>query len=338
MNNKRNTTLEFFKLFASYAVVFIHVMFNGNLGVATDAVARFAVPLFFLTSGFFSYNITPEKITKRIKHIFKLLMFGTGCYFFFGLLQPIINGSLKDVALYLFDYVNPILALRLLVFNKPVYSGHLWYLWAMLYVYVAFLLATKRGIKEKTIFKASFILLAVHILLGEGLSVFGVTIPNMIIRNFAFMGLPFFGLGLFVKKHESKICRIPALTAVPAVATGVVLSLLSRQFFGKNELYTGSLFIVFAAVIVFVKHPNLKPYSLWEKADGCSTYIYIFHKMVSSFIISVYCLCSVDYYASSPTLVNVHPLIVCAVTTVLAIIAAKTEKSISARKHKKSAE
>ena len=337
MNNKRNTTLEFFKLFASYAVVFIHVMFNGNLGVAVDAVARFAVPLFFLPSGFFSYNIPPEKITKRAKHILKLLIFGTVCYFFFGLLQPIINGSLKDVALYLFDYVNPILALRLLVFNKPVYSGHLWYLWAMLYVYVAFLLATRRGVKEKTIFKASFILLGIHILLGEVLSVFGVTIPNMIIRNFAFMGLPFFGLGLFVRKHENGICRIPTFVAVPAAATGAVLSLLSQHFFGKNELYTGSLFIVFAAVIVFVKHPNLKPYSLWEKADGCSTYIYIFHKMVSSFIISIYYLFHINYETTA-TVINVHPLIVCVATTVLAIIAAKAEKSISARKHKKSAE
>ena len=54
MNTQRNTTLELMKLLASYAVVFIHVLFYGRFGIIVDAIARFAVPFFFLVSGFFS--------------------------------------------------------------------------------------------------------------------------------------------------------------------------------------------------------------------------------------------------------------------------------------------
>lgn len=319
MSVKKNTTLELLKLFASYMVVFIHVLFAGNLGIVIDTLARFAVPLFFLTSGFFSYNITPEKIRSRAKHIWGLIIFSTVCYVVFGFAELLLTGNASDVALYLLEYINPLMILRLLVFNKPVSSGHLWYLWAMLYVYVVFYFITKRGVKEKTVFRVSFVLLLLHILLGEGLAVFGVAIPNMIIRNFAFMGFPLFGLGLFARKHQDKICNIPSLVIIPAVAAGVAESLVSRYFFGKNELYIGSLFIVFAMAVAFVKHPNIKHTYVLDKLDGCSTYIYIFHKMVSAAIILIYNVFNVGYDSSS-VMQNVHPLIVCVATTVLAFI------------------
>ena len=55
-------------------VVFIHVLFYGKLGVVIDALARFAVPFFFLVSGYYSYQIPCEKIKKRIRKILILLM------------------------------------------------------------------------------------------------------------------------------------------------------------------------------------------------------------------------------------------------------------------------
>ena len=62
MGKEKNMTLELIKLFAAYMVVFIHVMFQGEFGVLVDALARFAGPLFFWVSGFFSYGISTEKI------------------------------------------------------------------------------------------------------------------------------------------------------------------------------------------------------------------------------------------------------------------------------------
>lgn len=322
MNIKKNTTLELFKLFASYMVVFIHVMFNGNLGIAIDAVARFAVPLFFLTSGFFSYNVTPEKIRNRATHIFNLIIFSSVCYFIFGVIETLLSGN--GIVPYLLEYINPLMILRLLVFNKPVSSGHLWYLWAMLYVYIIYYFITKRGVKEKTVFRISFVLLPLHLLLGEGLSVFGVVLPNMIIRNFAFMGFPLFGLGLFVRKHQDKIRKIPIYAVIPAVVFGIAEPIAAYFWFGKNELYIGSLLIVFAMAVVFVKYPDLKHTCVLDKLDGCSTYIYIFHKAISPVIIFVCGLLNINY--DSIIVQNVHPLIVCVATTVLALVITNIKK------------
>ena len=65
MNAQKNYTLELLKLFASYMVVFIHVLFYGQTGVIMDTLARFAVPLFFLVSGYYSFQIRDEKIKKE---------------------------------------------------------------------------------------------------------------------------------------------------------------------------------------------------------------------------------------------------------------------------------
>lgn len=325
MSIKKNTTLELFKLIAAYMVVFIHVMFSGNLGIATDALARFAVPLFFLTSGFFSYGITPEKIIERAKHIFRLILASSICCFLFEIFALAVSGKTSDIVPFLSQYYNILMILRLLVFNKPVSSGHLWYLWAMLYVYVIFYFITKRDVKEKTVFRISFVLLPLHLLLGEGLSAFGVALPNMIIRNFAFMGFPLFGLGLFVRKHQDKIRRIPNYALIPAVVIGIAEPLAARFWFGKSELYIGSLFILFAIVVVVLKYPDLKHTYILDKLGGCSTYIYIFHKMVSAAIILIYSSFNLNY-EHSVTLQNVHPLIVCVVTTVLAFIIVQTKR------------
>ena len=67
MDKQKNNTLELLKLFASYMVVFIHVVFSGHIGVALEMLARFAVPFFFLVSGFYSYKISPHKIKNRMK-------------------------------------------------------------------------------------------------------------------------------------------------------------------------------------------------------------------------------------------------------------------------------
>jgi len=48
MSRRKNTTLELLKLFASYMVVFVHVSFPGTVGVSINALARFAVPFFFI--------------------------------------------------------------------------------------------------------------------------------------------------------------------------------------------------------------------------------------------------------------------------------------------------
>ena len=331
MNTRKNNTLELLKLFASYMVVFIHISFYGKMGAAIDALARFAVPFFFLVSGYYSYQITCNTIKKRIKNILSLLILSAVCCTAFEivtLLKYNMNGliELLNKCTDLSTYV------KLLIFNAPIVSGHLWYLFAILYVYVIFYFATKFQIKEKVIFIVSMLLLLLNLLLGEGLAVFGKVLPIYAVRNFALLGIPFFALGLFAKKYEHKFRSVPNYLILVFVALGAFESVISQYFLGSNELYVGSLLVLAAIVCVVVKYADVKLPSFLTALDGCSTYIYIFHIMISTCFFIVYGVLGIDIY-SSVILENLHPIVVCIASTVFSYLFVKILEKI--RKNKK---
>ena len=324
---QKNNTLELLKLFASYMVVFIHVSFYGNLGLAIDALARFAVPFFFLVSGYYSYKITEEKIKKRIKNILNLLLLSVICYTIFEIIC-LLKYNRAGLSLLLNKYTKPGTYINLLIFNEPVSSGHLWYLFAVLYVYVIFYFVTKFKIKEKVIFIVSAFLLLAHILLGEGLSILGIEVSVPIVRNFALMGIPFFTLGLLVKKCEDKVRNIPNCLIFVFALIGTFESIISRFLFGENELYIGSLFLLVAVVCLVIKGKDIKYPSFLTKLEGCSTYIYIFHIMISTVFQIVYGIVGIDIY-SSMVLANLHPIIICVVSTIFSYIFIKLTNKFS---------
>lgn len=317
MSNSKNMTLEMFKLFASYMVIFIHVSFGGKAGVVMNVLARFAVPLFFLISGFFSYHIEPERIKKRIKNILSFFILASVCYTLFNIAVLLLEGNAHEVFPYFSRYLNISTLINIFVYNTPVYSEHLWFLLALIYVYFIFYFITVFRFNEKAMFFISFSLLCLHIFLGEGLSLFGIVVPIPIVRNFALMGIPFFALGLFAKKHENKLRSIPNFVIVVMVAAGIFESLFSRYFFGANEIYIGSLLVLFAIVTVFIKYPIIKYPPFLNALSGCSTYIYIFHIMISSVILKIYKLFAIDFNTSI-ILKYAHPFIVCIASTVFA--------------------
>ena len=330
MNIQKNSTLELFKLFASYMVVFIHILFYGKFGVIIDALARFAVPFFFLVSGFYSYQITCEKIKKRIRNILTLLVLAITCCNLFEI-TTLLLWSPDDLAAFFDKYTHLSTYINLLIFNTAVNFGHLWYLLAILYVYIIFYFVTQTHVKDKVIFTISFLLLFLQIILGEGLSVVGIKLPAFYVRNFALMGIPFFALGLFVKKYEYKFHNIPGYAILVSVVIGVLASVISRYFSGENELYLGSLFILFAITCTFIKYKDIKYPPFVTALEGCSTYIYIFHLIISSVIYIAYNVLGVDMY-SSVSLKKLHPIIVCICSTVFAYLLMQILKALKLQK------
>ena len=317
MNTQKNSTLELLKLFASYMVVFIHVLFYGQAGIVFDALARFAVPLFFLISGFYSYQITTKKIRKRILNTFALLIFATLSYTAFNILTYILNNNAGEIIYYFRLYKNVDNLVKLLVFNIPISAFHLWYLYALLYVYIIFYILTALRLNERVIFIISFLLLLLQVLLGEVLSAVGIVLPTPFVRNFVVTGIPFFGMGLIAKKYEKQLCTVPDSVIVLSAVTGVFAAVFSRYAFGKNELYIGSLFILFSIVCVFIKYSTVQYPSFITALEGCSTYIYIFHIMILSVLNKIYAAYAIDINASI-ILKNLHPIVVCISSTLIA--------------------
>ena len=69
---RRNLTLELCKLIAACFVVFIHVPFPAPAGEWVLCLARFAVPMFFAISGWYSYGAAPNKLLHRMVRVLAL--------------------------------------------------------------------------------------------------------------------------------------------------------------------------------------------------------------------------------------------------------------------------
>lgn len=317
MAQNRNTTLDILRLIASYCVVFIHVRFYGNIGNAVDALARFAVPLFLVISGFYGYKSAPEKIKSRIMSILALLGMAVVAYTAFDVLFLLIKQDYQGITQYFSQCVNFRNLRNLLVLNDPIHTEHLWYLFAIVYVYIIINLVTAFRLPEKLFFAICVILLLLHLLAAEGLALLHIVITREYVRNFAFMGLPFFGMGMMVRKHVDKLRNVPNFVVAVSVVLGGAEILISQCLLGKQELYLGSLFLLFAIIVIFTKYPNGKyPQSLLA-LTGCSTYIYVFHPMVSDLLKEIYPYLRMNYHASV-WLQMLHPLVVCIISTVLA--------------------
>ena len=58
---KRNQIVDVFKIVSAIFVVFLHFPFPGYLGKAVFSIARFAVPFFFIVSGYY-YSKSNKKL------------------------------------------------------------------------------------------------------------------------------------------------------------------------------------------------------------------------------------------------------------------------------------
>lgn len=298
-------------------VVFIHVIFSGKIGTVMETLARFAVPFFFLISGFYSYQIPPQKIKKRIRNVLTLIVLAAVSYTLFNMVLLLSTGDRNDISAYFSQYADFLTLVKLFAFNVPVCSEYLWYLYAALYVYVIFYFATIFHVNDKVIFVISISAITLHVLLGEGLAVFGMFLPGLIVRNFAVFGVPFFALGLFVRKYQHKFYTVPNYVILLSLTMGILGSVFSRYYFGKKELYIGSLLILFALVCVFIKYSTNRYPGFLIGLEGCSTYIYIYHDMISKMIRSIYTALGIDM-KSYVVLKELHPVIVCIGSTIFA--------------------
>ena len=315
--------LDLLKLLASYMVVYIHVFSYGSLSVATDALARCAVPFFFAATGFYSYGITPEKIKKRIVYLLRLFVFSVVFCVSFDIILLLLNNDVQAVTNYFSLYLNIKNILNLLLFNNALYSIHLWYLLALIYVYTIMYFLTLYKVKEKIIFAFAIACLVLHFILAEGLSIFGVAIEYYYVRNFALMGFPFFVIGLIAQKYVYKLEKLSSRFIFVFGAIGILLTLLSRKFFGKNELYVGSFFLMIAMMLIFIKYSNIKCPKAIVSIASCNTFVYIIHFTVSKYLWYIYAKIGIGY---SVCLALVHPLLVCFLSTVLACAVKKVDK------------
>jgi surface polysaccharide O-acyltransferase-like enzyme len=308
-------------------VVFIHVPFWGKTGAVIESLARFAVPLFFVSSGYFSYRLPAEKFKKRIVRILSLYAVAAPIFLLAKCAEFLVFGNSHELFQFLATYLDLNTLIKLFVFNEPVSSLHLWFLLALVYVYITFHFAAKVGVREKVVFIPCFVLLFLRLLLDEVFGAFGIVVPAFLYRNFLLTGIPFFGMGMLAKKYEESIRGFSNLSVIISLIIGAAATLFSRFMFERCELYLGSLLLLYAFVVISIKYSHLTYHRSLTVLASCSTYIYIVHALLSPFLRKLYSIAHLDF--ESPILRMIHPIVVCIISTALAL----TVRSLTHRKH-----
>lgn len=80
VNRDRNQLLDFLKGLGCIGVIFIHIPFPGVTGKIISKISQFAVPVFFMITGYYALGCTCTIIKKRLTKTLETLIYG---YFFF---------------------------------------------------------------------------------------------------------------------------------------------------------------------------------------------------------------------------------------------------------------
>lgn len=199
---KRNETLDVLKGFACLAVVILHCPFPTKLGSVLSIYTRFAVPLFFVISGYFckfSFNKSDRnKLKKKMAHIQKIFASGIALYAFVGIC---INGGI------VLNRITPTEIFELIFLNaipKSIfpYGGHLWFLLALLYCYPIYYILNRVFRGSASLYGCAAVVIVIRY-------VFAILIENQFVpgkecyyTNVWLTGLPFFVMGACIRETK----------------------------------------------------------------------------------------------------------------------------------------
>lgn len=288
MERIENKTLFSLKFIACLFVVFIHVPFPGEFGEIMRNLARFAVPLFFMISGYYTFFKDKDECNKTInKRIIKLLKI-TLCACAFYFLVNIIFKALFGRVDWYFDVIFSKQNLyRFALFNSTNWLEfvHLWYMFAIIYVYLIFKLINKFNLhKIAYVFSIIAIIGVLAFIIYAFIN--EIEFDKMYFRNAYLFGLPFFMLGHLIHAKEDKIKAIfrdrDYLFIIFALLI-IAIFIIEQKVFGMPvELYISSVLLVLFMFCYAICHTNISIF--YEFGKYYSLNIYIIHSFFQKII------------------------------------------------------
>ena len=326
-----NSCFDFIKGIACICVVFMHCEFPDVFGTAVQTISRFCVPFFFMISGYYSYYNEGEghyNASRKITHIAKITIFATLFYLFMTVVLCLIFGGSLSFPLQK-------IIVNWLIFNQPVLiSGHLWFLFALLYDYILFSLAYRLKIVTVATWTIPILILA-YIALAQGAHLAGVKIPNMIYRNFLIEGFPLFMSGYWLHQNSDKViakCSDGWLLFLLCAST--VACLLERMALGRDFGVNIATFPQLACLFILgMKHPgNFSGSSLGWIGKRLSMLIYVLHMFVWRTLVNrIY---SFIHISQNPFALYLKPIVVLVATIVFSYAIVFCMDSFKHRKNK----
>lgn len=239
MSNKSIDSLYFLKGVCAFLVVCCHAPMFGVFNDWIAPIRMAAVPFFFVISGYFLYHEDESKQRERLKKsILKLIPLIVICNLFYLLWAFPNHGLIVQTWNQVVD---------LILYGNSV-IGHLWYLTALFWALVFFLVATYLC-KGKHRRHLLFAVLPLALL-----SVFGISYSQYFSLSFDVYsvlpyGIPFVALGMLIRHYEREcLSSILSKTGLLIVST----TLLALEFIAVSYHLGQYTHGVFFSTLLFV--------------------------------------------------------------------------------------
>lgn len=336
-NRKKIDSFDVLKVMACIAVILIHCRFPGYLGNVCRTLAKFAVPFFFMISGFFAlYGLQPkvekEKIKSKIIHITKIIII-VGIFYgiFYAVYTQLICHQTIDMGS-IFTINNII---KFILANSPFIYSHLWFILALLYCYIFTLICPKK-IQGK--WKKYYVIIALvfFTITSEISPKFGMklTLGNTeiaVYNIFLFRALPFYLLGMILRENRDKIIesKLTNKMCIVMIIIGFLASIIERIIFVESQFYLGTYISVIFLFIFAMKN---------EEVNKCNTikfigrylsmYVYIIHIAVLEILNYIFAICNLGGIFN-----YLKPIILIIISIQISYLIYWFNKNIKYRKH-----
>lgn len=321
---KQNECLNFFKGIACILVVSLHVRFPvETVDGVLQCIARFAVPLFFMISGYYccfeDNSIYLKKLPGKIKHIVKICLLSFGFWIVMMYAVCFLGSGEHDAAMLTASILSINSLVRLVLLNDDPVISILWFLFALLYCYLIYYLAARVKCL-KVLPKLVVPALILHFVIGNiGTGLLSWSIDVEYYRNVWLMGFPLFTIGHGIKKKQDFILKkVGSREALILLLCGSVLSLIEWSIVGgRQQMYVGSIVMAASCIIYSVWNVNRKVIApVAYIGRYLSMYIYVLHISVGIMIDRVVKMININemflYQCLKPSLVILSTIVISA--------------------------
>lgn len=260
----------YYKRFGSYfCCVYTCSIRGGGTGRFIAELGSFAVPFFFMVSGYFSFNADRCKLKKSITHISQLIIIT----YIINLFRIFIENSfsISESIAYFKDNIFSLKHILMwLILNTTYISGVAWFLFALLYCYILAFIFNDLFNSTKVFFFIS-LCFCVGIVAQVVLPIFKFSAFG--INNAWLCGIPYFLTGKYLNYNKHNIYTGKCLVII---ICGILLKLLG--FFSTLGLgYLGNMIMVPALFALAIQHSNFNIEFLSKLGSKYAFFIYIMH-------------------------------------------------------------
>ena len=196
---KRLYNIDSLKFLCAFLVVLLHI--HTPYQEFIMPLTRCAVPCFLIISGYLIFTDDSLKLEAHLKRstkkMIKILVWSTLLFAAVKFLFAFKNND--------FSFLSVKALGKFILLNENPFGFHLWYIGAYLYALIIVYFSVKSN-KLKYIWWSVPILLMLDLCLGKySLVLWHKEFPFILVRNFLCVGLPYFSIGMLLKRWKEPI-------------------------------------------------------------------------------------------------------------------------------------